>query len=576
TGTLPVTKGGTGLTTIPAGWLYSNGTSPIGASTSPTVDWLTAGSSTATSTFAGAMSVGSNSSREKLSVYGNAYQEQESIITGLSSVSVNSARAVAIAGKYAVVAAAAGNRLSIYDVSNPASPALKGALTSSDLGTPRDVYVSGKYAYVADSNSTVAGTSRLYIVDISNPSLPIVRSSIQVGSITGTRMSVYVSGRYAYVADNAGGTLGIFDVSDASNPLRLMSTSTPATPWSVVASGNYTYVTGAAGNGLYIYDTSNPSVPSLITSTTTATNPRGITISGKYAYVVSSGTNNEKLSVYDISNPASLVLVSQTTNQALSLSQPYNIAVAGRTAYISNGIVSGSNGGLVALDISSTTAIRLLSVATSSNYQGSWGIAASGKNIFLTSYQSGRLSSFQVTNTDIPSLVSGLAGISNLQVYDNANIDSDLYVRGGLSTGQNLMAQGSLAGGGTSGSSYIGNSLAIGTTSASARLSVWGSDTSSTTKTFEVVNSASTSLFAIFNNGVASTSNLIVSNTATTGNLIFTTASGSQATITSATINTGRISSLSILSSGNLTFLNSDLLNCTGGQALQTSGGNVV
>ncbi|MDE2218414.1 MAG: tail fiber domain-containing protein [Patescibacteria group bacterium] len=60
TGTLAVSKGGTGQTSFGQGWLNSDGTT-LSASTSPTVAYLTATSTTATSTFAGGMSVAGSS-----------------------------------------------------------------------------------------------------------------------------------------------------------------------------------------------------------------------------------------------------------------------------------------------------------------------------------------------------------------------------------------------------------------------------------------------------------------------------------------------------------------------------------
>jgi len=56
TGTLTVARGGTGQTSFGQGWLHSDGTT-FTSSTSPTVNYLTATSTTATSTFAGGMSV---------------------------------------------------------------------------------------------------------------------------------------------------------------------------------------------------------------------------------------------------------------------------------------------------------------------------------------------------------------------------------------------------------------------------------------------------------------------------------------------------------------------------------------
>ena len=60
TGTLAVAKGGTGQTSFGQGWLNSNGTT-LSASTSPTVNYIVATSTTATSTFAtGGLTVGTN------------------------------------------------------------------------------------------------------------------------------------------------------------------------------------------------------------------------------------------------------------------------------------------------------------------------------------------------------------------------------------------------------------------------------------------------------------------------------------------------------------------------------------
>lgn len=61
TGILPVANGGTGASSFGQGWLYSSGgTGALAASTSPTVNYLTATSTTATSTFAGGVAALTN------------------------------------------------------------------------------------------------------------------------------------------------------------------------------------------------------------------------------------------------------------------------------------------------------------------------------------------------------------------------------------------------------------------------------------------------------------------------------------------------------------------------------------
>ncbi|MFQ5455565.1 MAG: hypothetical protein ACE5EA_05075, partial [Nitrospirota bacterium] len=58
------------------------------------------------------------------------------------------------------------------------------------------IYVSGKYAYVAD------GGAGLQIVDISNPNAPALAGAYNTPHWA---EDVYVSGKYAYVADGGAG-----------------------------------------------------------------------------------------------------------------------------------------------------------------------------------------------------------------------------------------------------------------------------------------------------------------------------------------------------------------------------------
>ena len=60
TGTLAVTNGGTGQTSFSQGWLGINDSGAFVSSTSPTVNYITATSTTATSTFAGGLTAGTN------------------------------------------------------------------------------------------------------------------------------------------------------------------------------------------------------------------------------------------------------------------------------------------------------------------------------------------------------------------------------------------------------------------------------------------------------------------------------------------------------------------------------------
>ena len=84
TGTLPVANGGTGATTFPSGVIYGNGTSALFATSSPTVGWITATTTTATSTFAGNAHIFGN-----LRVDGNFFAPVSIVSSGNATINGN-------------------------------------------------------------------------------------------------------------------------------------------------------------------------------------------------------------------------------------------------------------------------------------------------------------------------------------------------------------------------------------------------------------------------------------------------------------------------------------------------------
>ena len=76
----------------------------------------------------------------------------------------------------------------------------------------RGVYVSGSYAYVADDSDG------LKIVDISDPTTPVKVGEFYDGEefLTYAR-GVFISGSYAYVVKGANG-VEIIDISDPTAP----------------------------------------------------------------------------------------------------------------------------------------------------------------------------------------------------------------------------------------------------------------------------------------------------------------------------------------------------------------------
>ncbi len=165
----------------------------------------------------------------------------------------NSMFGVYVQGRYAYVTQLSGSsstcssatrdgcEFMIFDISDPTSPVYKGGADGVNAGNStnsmRGVFVSGRYAYVnrsAGNSGTCSTTTRdgceFLVFDISDPTSPAFKGgadSINAGNGTDGGRWVFVSGRYAYVAQSVanGGTcssatrdgceIKIFDISGA-------------------------------------------------------------------------------------------------------------------------------------------------------------------------------------------------------------------------------------------------------------------------------------------------------------------------------------------------------------------------
>ncbi len=157
-----------------------------------------------------------------------------------------------------------------------------------------DVYVSGDYAYIADDWKGLA------VIDISDPTNP--GAPIYEDIPSGWAQAVYVSGNYAYVAYNgmSKNGLAIIDVSDPEHPVLVANVYTECA-WDVYVSGNYAYVADD-NNGLAIIDISDPTSPGIPVNITTFDVANGVYVSGNYAYIAD---GNAGLTVIDVSDPSS-------------------------------------------------------------------------------------------------------------------------------------------------------------------------------------------------------------------------------------------------------------------------------
>ena len=134
----------------------------------------------------------------------------------------------------------------ILDISNFARPFETSSLF---LDYTYDLTVSENYAYIADS-------SGLKVIDVSDP---FNASQISKLSLNYDAYSVFVSGKYAYVANGTEG-LRIVSINDPSAPVEIGFYDTPGSSRDVFVSGEYAYVADHQ-SGLRIIDVKNPSNP---------------------------------------------------------------------------------------------------------------------------------------------------------------------------------------------------------------------------------------------------------------------------------------------------------------------------
>ena len=471
-------------------------------------------SSTASSSFAGALGIGTTTAPFSQLTVTSATPE---ILGSLSSVVGNTGGSIALRGDYLYMANSTGwgatNSFVIFNVSNPSAPVETSSL-NIPYSFPGGLAVAGRYAYI-----TMLNSGALAIYDVSNPKSPTFQGAVSSGDLSGAG-SVYVQGRYAYVGGK-NGELAIIDISNPATPTEIGTgyvghghENSGIIPF---VQGKYAYVVDQYNGNLIVFDVSNPANPVSVSSTAAGT--YGIYVQGRYAYTL--GTSN--LMIFDMSDPTSPTEVGSTSS---GLSSPGNIYVQGRYAYIT----SEGNTSLVVMDVSNPAAPVEVSSAVLTG--GGFSLQVQGRYAYVTSYGSGNLSVLDLGGGYVQQLEAGGLEAGSLVLRNNLQaVDGDFS--GGLSVGNNLNVSGSFSlaastynattsaaknysifsintassTGALFTTLYNGN-IGVGTSSPYSQFTIWGSDAASTSP-FTVVNVASTTVFAVYDNGNATYSGSI-------------------------------------------------------------------
>ncbi len=273
------------------------------------------------------------------------------------------------------------------------------------------VAVKGNYAYIGNG-------ALLQVLDIRIPTAPQ-----PVGQIltAGTVFKVMVSGNYAF-------TISPFQIFDISNPLspRLVSTfklPTFYTPTTFTVKGNYAYV-GDFNGDIYVIDISDPYLPRVVGSMEASGEiTADIVVSGTHLFDVTG--DGLKIDDFDISDPASPVLVSQQPSGGTTL------ALAGNYLY------AGTTGGLEVYDIANPSKPQYVGGLDINVLV--WGISISGKYAYLSLADNG----LTLADVSEPAAIRVVANLADPYGFKNSEGVGEGPTTGIVTPGVGYFATGS-------------------------------------------------------------------------------------------------------------------------------------
>ena len=391
----------------------------------------------------GNVGIGTSAPVQKLSINGgNFLQTINGTPTNLGGIDIGQiVRSIYVANGYAYIGLSdnSGNDFMILDVSNFTNSSK--VITVNNVsgidfgGNVNSVFVAGKYAYLATSVS-----NNFDIVDINNVTAPKNVSSLSLQSGQAAN-SIYVSGKYAYVG--AATIFTIIDISNPQNPSVLSSTlGVSGGISSIYVVGKYAYVGATSGaTDFSIIDISNPINPVMVGSLGTGAGVNGVAVSGKYAYISTTNNALNDFYVIDVSNPNSPKNIS-------GINLPggiggTSVSVIGKYAYLGT---DWGNMPLEIIDVSDS----LNPVAVGSITSGFGGTTKSsfinGKYAYVgtTAGTGNEFVVLDISGIDAPAASIGSLSANTLAVKDNAQIGNDLYVGSGLVVGGGAQINGPL------------------------------------------------------------------------------------------------------------------------------------
>ena len=289
----------------------------------------------------------------------------------VSSVTISSAAssAIAISGHYLYVGDVNLGVIHVYDISNVYTPQFV-SRTVSGGAAALALVANGRYLYSANFGSA------LIIYDISNPASVGNVGSASGGS--GTGVGISLSGSIVYTVTTTH-KMQVISVANPLSPVVLSTIPVDTSPVSVFASGKYAYVYSYGSSTVQAYNVSDPSTPFFVARATTTNNgdtscaaavgricSRALAVSGNRLYVATQG--NSQLEVFNISG-LDIATANIHSLEAGQLQVRQDVTAQG-SLYVSGGGYFGMGGlfssGVGSFSIATTTTLSSIPALSSS------------------------------------------------------------------------------------------------------------------------------------------------------------------------------------------------------------------
>jgi hypothetical protein len=286
-------------------------------------------------------------------------------------------------GNYAYLCSDQSSGVLIFDISNPDAPVQVANYNPSNSLDMEDAKVSNGIGYFASNNG-----GGVHIVDLSDPTHPtlITRITAATGGYDYVH-NVVLDGTHLYFPNYApfgSPAVQVWDVSNPQSPflIRTIITTDPTYIHDLTVENNRLYTAGNGAN-TDIWDVSNIDTQAPVLLGTIASGARTASAvpssDGNYLFVTRELFSFAgDLSVYDISNPASALLVYRATGPQIGLdaTSAFQPKVVGNTLYM-----TWDQAGLAVFDVTNPASPVMIgnydtwpTAANGSLFDGGWGV----------------------------------------------------------------------------------------------------------------------------------------------------------------------------------------------------------